>query len=200
MKRKKVVSILILILLVIIFYLCIYKTYIQETYDDILFFKFLRKTPEIEKTYDYEKNSDIIEKYIFKVNHKNTNFKDIDLLQTINKKFLINKKLAPGINGSFQIILKTNQNTNYNVIFKEKNTKPKNLIFMNSETKEEKDNIEDFNNELKGILLKNEKKTITIKWFWKYENNEEENKEDTIDGKNLKNYLFTIYVNGESLN
>ena len=41
-----------------------------------------------------------------------------------------------------------------------------------------------------------EKKIIPIYWEWKYEGSEEKDKKDTLEGKNLKEYQFLIYVRG----
>ena len=111
---------------------------------------------------------------------------------------MVNEKIAPGVEGNFQIVLEANEDINYFITFESNNVKPKNLKFENIETQEQKECLEDFGSELKGRISKNEKKVITIHWFWQYENTEEENMQDTIDSQNIRDYEFTIYANGQS--
>lgn len=168
----------------------------QNLYDDILFLKSFGKESGIVKQTENEQED---KQYVFKMNCKNTDFKNVDLLKTVDRKTLVNEKIAPGVEGEFQIVLEANEDTNYNIIFQSKNSKPKNLKFENVETKTQKENLEDLNSELTGRLKENEKKIITIHWAWQYENTEEENQQDTLDGKNIQEYQFTIYANGQSV-
>ena len=196
-KHKKIIYIVLaLIMLVLISYIFSKRSGNQNLYDDILFLNFFKKqNEEIETSTQSEEQK----QYIFTLDCKNTYFRNIDLLETIDNKTLVNEKIAPGVEGEFQIVLEANEDTNYNVIFQSKNSKPKNLKFKNLETNTQKECLEDLNPELTGTLNKNEKKVITIHWSWQYENTEEENQQDTLDSQNIQAYEFLIYANGQGV-
>lgn len=186
--------IILLLLIYIIFRTNIYK----NLYDDILFLNSIQKK-EIEDEVVDEKSRNIQNQYVFKLDCKNTEFKDVNLLETIDNKTKVNEKIAPGTEGRFQIIIEANQDSNYSIEFQSKNSKPQNLLFENEETKIKRESLEELNSELNGKINKNEKKLITIHWIWQYENTEEKNKQDTIDSENIRNYEFTIYAIGKSI-
>lgn len=188
-KHKKFICIVTFIILIILFYLLLPKKNYKHLYDDVLFVNFFQK----EKN---EKNKDENKQYIFKIDWKNTDFKNINLLDTIDRKTLVDEKIAPGVEGNFQIILEANENTNYYITFQSINYKPKNLKFENVETNTQVEEIEDLNSELKGKIRKNEKKTINIHWSWQYENTGEDDWQDTLDSK-IDKYEFIIYANGQ---
>ena len=196
-KHKKTLYIvLVLIMLVLMSYIFSKRSGYQNLYDDILFLNFFKKqNEEIETSTQAEKQK----QYIFTLDCKNTYFRNIDLLETIDNKTLVNEKIAPGVEGEFQIVLEANEDTNYNVIFQSKNSKPKNLKFENVETNTQKEYLEELNPELTGKINKDEKKVITIHWSWQYENTEEENHQDTLDSQNIQTYEFLIYANGQSV-
>lgn len=158
--------------------------------DDFLFLKLF---PNKSKSTD--------EEYSFKVNYSNTNFKIVNLSDTVHKNF--NKKIAPGTNGKFNIKLNSNKDLQYKVEFKSINEKPQNLKFMaltNGEKLLKANELELLNDNLKGNINKNEKVNITILWYWPYEGeNKEEDVDiqDTKDGQNIKKYQFDILVSGE---
>ena len=131
-------------------------------------------------------------------NH-NTDFKDVDLSETINEKTLINEKIAPGVSGKFNIVLRTNQNTIYEVKFKSKTQKPQNLKFEIENTNIKANNLEELENYLKGIINKGEEKTISIKWSWEYENSIKNNIQDTKDAMKIESYKFEIFATGEEI-
>lgn len=196
-KHKKIIYIvLVLIMLVLIGYIFSKRSGYQNLYDDILFLNFFKKqNEEIEISTQAKEQK----QYIFTLDCKNTYFRNIDLVETIDNKTLVNEKIAPGVEGEFQIVLEANEETNYNVIFQSKNSKPKNLKFKNLETNTQKEYLEELNPELIGRLSKYEKKVITIHWSWQYENTEEENQQDTLDSQNIQAYEFLIYANGQSV-
>ena len=196
-KHKKIIYIvLVLIMLVLIGNIFSKRSGYQNLYDDILFLNFFKKqNEEIEISTQAKEQK----QYIFTLDCKNTYFRNIDLLETIDNKTLVNEKIAPGVEGEFQIVLEANEETNYNVIFQSKNSKPKNLKFENVETNTQKEYLEELNPELIGTLSKDEKKVITIHWSWQYENTEEENQQDTLDSQNIQTYEFLIYANGQSV-
>ena len=107
-------------------------------------------------------------------------FKTIDLAETIDKKTLVEEKIAPGTSGSFNISLASNQNLNYKIEFNSKNEKPKNLNFKASKNEQilgEANTLEELSKNLTGFINKNEKIDIKINWYWAYES--KENLEDT---------------------
>ena len=104
-----------------------------------------------------------------------------------------------GLEGVFDIIIKSNHNTKYSVEFKSKNEKPKNLRFQDIDTKKEADSLEDLQNFLCGSIKKNEVKKISVRWYWPYESSLENDVQDTIDSEKIINYVFDIYVSGEAI-
>ncbi len=196
-KNIKLIEILISIILIFLIFLAQPKNKSNNLYQDILFLKLFKATNEKENITKESKEK--IKQYKFNVKYNNMNFKNINLIETINKKTLINEKIAPGVEGTFQIILDTNEDTNYFIEFKSENSKPKNLKFENVENKKLKNNIEELNSELKGKIKKDEQKIITIHWFWNYENSKIEDNQDTLDSKNIKNYKFTIHAYGKNI-
>ncbi len=168
-------------------------------YDDILFFKLFEKRDnskesKIENSQQYTKGR---QQYMFDVTCNNIDFQNISLLETLQKETLVKGRLAPGIEGIFDIILTTNLDTKYNLNFQSQNDKPQNLKFENLETKISSDSIDKLG--IEGTLKKGKTKTITIHWYWNYENTEEGNIQDTIDSQNIKNYTFTIHATGEQI-
>ena len=188
--KKYIIICVTLIIICIIFLYCKTSAF-NKLYDDILFFKLFDKEKQYNEISKEENNS----QYIFDVSYKKTDIKNISLLDTIKKENLIEDILAPGTEGTFDIVLVTNSDTKYQVNFKSISSKPQNLKFENLETKEKVNQLEELN--LRGILQKNKTKTITIHWYWEYENTREGDIQDTIDSKNIKNYEFNISTIGE---
>lgn len=198
MKKKKYIIILITIIICTLLYFNKFSIY-KDLYEDILL---LTETANNKKNiYDKskEQNSNENVKYIFNIKCKDTKLKAVNLSDTIKKETMVNEKIAPGLKGEFSIVLNANQDTKYNVIFNSINIKPKNLRFVNEETKTVVKNLEEFEKLLTGNLKKDETKTITISWYWQYENTQEGNRQDTIDSKNIQNYQFKILAFGESI-
>ena len=165
-------------------YFNVYKEYLQGQYlqkNDI------KNTPKEEVT----------PQYVFDITYKDTNFTNINLIDTIKSKTLVDEKIAPGIKGEFDIIIKTNKDTKYQIYFISQNEKPKNLEFKIDKTEISTNRLEDLKEYLHGNLKKGETKTITIKWNWNYENELEGNIQDTKDAKNIDKYVFDIYTYGE---
>ena len=194
-KHRKILNLIfIFIILLLICYLISIKNN-QNIFEDILFLKFFHN----DKQQETKISDKQIQQYIFKVNYKNADSKTINLLETVDKQTLINKTLAPGIEGRFQLILETNKNTKYNITFQNKKPKPKNLMFECTDTKVQYDSLEKFNKQLTGSINKGKQKVINIHWFWNFENTTKGDKQDTIDSQNIKEYQFEVYVNGESV-
>ena len=223
-KKKKILIIIIILFVLIIFSVFKFSRYmfLQE---DIIFFQFLNsiiksnkenndtfisdnqseknqtKSQSFYDTYiikeDKESNNDNIQSIEFDVEYQNTKLKDVNLVQTINNQTLVYEKIAPGTSGEFEIVLKTKQDLKYQIDFKSENEKPSNLQFYTVEEEKRYNTLEDLGKTLQGFLYANETKIIQVKWEWCYEINQENNKQDTEDAKKLREYNFTIYVQGK---
>jgi len=141
----------------------------------------------------------------FTVNGSSSIMKNINLAQTYDLTTLANNCIAPGTKGSFNIVIdatQSNTGIEYSVNFENENSKPKNLVFSydNNITSD----IKDLESYLTGTINANDDekiKTLTINWEWKYETGigdeiVRNDKIDTQDGINLKQYNFDVIVTG----
>ena len=191
-KKKKRIGILVLficIILICMFYSMRY-IFLQE---DLIFFQMFHSIIKSEKNSNNQKESKEIE---FLVEYNHTKFKSLNLMETIHNKTLIYEKIAPGTSGNFNIVLKSKQNMQYMVRFESKNQKPSNLQFSITEKGKKQDSLEELNEMLKGTILENQEKVMNIYWEWKYEGNREDNAQDTMEAKKIREYHFLIYVQG----
>ena len=191
-KKKKIIGILVLficIILICMFYSMRY-IFLQE---DLIFFQMFHSIIKSEKNSNNQKESKEIE---FLVEYNHTKFKSLNLMETIHNKTLIYEKIAPGTSGNFNIVLKSKQNMQYMVQYESKNQKPSNLQFSITEKGKKQDSLEELNEMLKGTILENQEKVMNIYWEWKYEGNREDNAQDTMEAKKIREYHFLIYVQG----
>lgn len=191
-KKKKRIGILVLficIILICMFYSMRY-IFLQE---DLIFFQMFHSIIKSEKNSNNQKESEEIE---FLVEYNHTKFKSLNLMETVHNKTLIYEKIAPGTSGNFNIVLKSKQNMQYMVRFESKNQKPSNLQFSITEKGKKQDSLEELNEMLKGTILENQEKVMNIYWEWKYEGNREDNAQDTMEAKKIREYHFLIYVQG----
>ena len=142
----------------------------------------------------------------FNVNESNEKLQTISLKSTINNSTLLDKKIAPGTEGSFEIKLNatgSDVGIDYSIKFENQTQKPTNLKF----TYEGKtyNTLEELQKVLIGKINADEEnkiKVLTIGWNWKYEtgNTEQEISAsdliDTQEGKQITNYTFDIVVSG----
>lgn len=98
------------------------------------------------------------------------------------------EKIQPGAFGEFEIWITSSQNMKVRM---EIIDKPDNLLFYIDKEKLEKNYFYE--------IYKNEFKKIKIKWEWRYEVSELEDKKDTEKGKNLEEYQFKINIKGEEV-
>lgn len=200
-KKKQRIIIFILIIFVILFIILFSQLKFTFLQNDILFLKFLDYNSISEQNQNEYRSTISTEKttpqYIFDIAYKDINFANVNLIDTIKYKTLVNEKIAPGVSGEFDIIIKTNENSKYQIYFISKNEKPQNLKFSIANTNIISNKIENLAPYLKGNLNKGESKIITIKWNWNYENELEGNIQDTKDAKNIDQYVFDIYTYGE---
>ena len=141
-------------------------------------------------------------KIIINVNYKNIDFRNINLSETINRETLIYEKIAPGTKGSFNIILEANKNSKYKVVFNSINKKPQNLKFkanINNKEIGKANTLEELQKYLIGYIRKDEKIDIRVNWYWEFEDNEENDKQDTKDAQYIKKYQFDINAIGEEI-
>lgn len=198
-EKKKIIIFFIILVCIILFIINFIKyDFLQE---DLLFFHFLnfnnysqnKLAEEKENTNKEEKNTKTIK---FNVQYKDTDFKVLNLTQTIDNKTLVYEKIAPGTNGNFDILLSCNQNMNYKIGFESKNEKPTNLQFYTSKEEKKYNTLEKLGESLVGTIFKLEKKRITVYWNWEYETNKINDEKDTEEAKKIKEYNFIIYVQG----
>lgn len=180
-KRKKI---LILILIFIII-LCVLFKIAQDKnlnfQEDLIFFK-LFDIGNIQEN-NQKENLNKENTYKVKVVKGQSSYQKVDLLQSIDMKNLINRKISPGTKGSFYVYLTSNANMNYEIEIVDKNKSPENFEFEISEKQ--------------GKIEKNKIKKIEINWKWPYELGKEENAQDTKDGININEYDFEICTIGK---
>ena len=116
MNRKYKIMFFVFIIFVILFIILFSQFKFKFLQDDILFLKFLGNVFMSEKNPNdiqilNEKNSKSSIQYVFDITYKNMNFADVNLIDTIKAKTLVNEKIAPGISGEFDIVIKTNKNS-----------------------------------------------------------------------------------------
>lgn len=145
--------------------------------------------------------------YDFDGMFKNISSDEINLADSISAKSLVRNKIAPGVQGSFSIIISTKKSTvdmKYAIQFQDvTDEKPSNMVFKIQGSDTAYFTLQDLEKELSGIINKKSEKEITIDWKWGYEVGDDEttmiqnDKTDTNDGKNLQSYRFKIIVTGE---
>lgn len=142
----------------------------------------------------------------FKVNGQKEQVEKINLNSTMNNESLIENKIAPGTEGSFNIVIDatgTDVGINYNIDFSEETNKPTNLKFTYDE--KEYNSIEELTEDLSGVINandENKERTLNIKWKWDYETGEtpeeiaSNDEIDTLEAATLSDYTFNVTVSG----
>lgn len=202
--KEKLIKLILILILIIVFLIIFLSINFSPVYknDDFLFLKLFFNTENISTQLNNSKQINQ-EKYIFKVNYKNMDFKSINLLDTYDKSTSVNEKIAPGTEGSFNIQLNSNQNLKYQIQFQSINEKPKNLKFKALQKEKivaESNTLEGLSEKLYGYIRKNEEININVYWYWEYEdkiNTDFYDVQDTNDSQNIKKYQFNVYVLGE---
>lgn len=180
MKKTIIIIVSIIIIIILLF---LYFNYSKRVnlQDDFIFFKLF-------SNYQNKQTNS----YIFNVNYQKLKFKEVKLFKTIDKKHLLDGKIAPGTNGNFEILINSNKDSQYQVKFKEEALKPENLKFYYKN--QEYNELKQLEKVLNGEVKKQKPQYISIYWEWEYENNKDEI--DTKDGKTIRNYKFEIGVIG----
>lgn len=192
-ESKKIIFLILIFSIILISLFLISKSKKFEFQDDLIFFKIFSQS----NSSNIKKESEKTNQYNIKVSKEKTVYQEINLMQTIDNKNLINKKIEPGTSGDFEIVLTSNYDLKYQIGFISKNTKPKNLQFYVSEEGKKYNTLEELQQELKGKIRKNEVIKTCIFWEWKYEIESNTDRQDTRDGENIKEYNFEIYTIGK---
>ena len=169
--------------------------------EDLLFFQFFNsRNPSDniakEGINENTKEETKIKVMYFTVQHKDKKLKALNLKDTVDNKTLVYEKIAPGTSGRFDILLISNEDLNYKIEFESKSEKPTNLQFYTSENGKSYHSLEELGEDLTGRVLRQEEKTIPVHWKWEYEISEEQDKQDTLEAKKIREYDFLIYVQG----
>ena len=200
-NKAKILKLLIIFLVIITIIIILNSNTKLFQSDDYIFLKIFQKTNN-ENKIDYD-NTESEENYIFKVDLKNIDIKQIDLMKTVNKTTCLNKKIAPGTSGNFNILLETNKDSKYKIYFQSVNEKPQNLYFKAIKDGKEiakTQTLEELSEKLDGNIAKKEKIKINIQWYWDFENNKTNSDiQDTEDSKKIKRYQFNLYALGEEI-
>lgn len=142
----------------------------------------------------------------FKVNDKEEQIQTIHLNSTINNNTLVNNKIAPGTQGSFQIKLDATDaevGIDYVIRFENESNKPTNLKYEYEN--KNYTSLNELQKDLTGTINANDSnktKIITINWSWPYETGTTaeqiaaNDKIDTQNAKSIRNYTFNIVVTG----
>lgn len=161
-----------------------------------------------------KKNAKVDEKsgqnqYDFNVSFQNEVSADIDLKNTIFSIGSVKSKIAPGVSGSFSIVIDNSNSTlnrDYQIKFQDlTNQKPSNMTFKMQNTNTIYGSLQELQRDLQGEIKQKSKKTILIDWQWNYESGEQEStilandRIDTREGKALESYKFKIIITGEEV-
>ena len=200
--KKRYIMITIIFVCIILFIINFMRyEFLQE---DLLFFQFFNSRNQSESKVNGKK--DVVEEFTergtsikmisFHIQYQNRKLKALNLSDTVDNKTLVYEKIAPGTSGRFDILLTSNGNLNYKIEFESKSEKPTNLQFYTSENEKSYHSLEELGEDLTGIVLRKEEKTIPVHWKWEYEISEEQDKQDTLEAKKSREYDVLIYVEG----
>ena len=200
--KKRYIMITITFVCIILFIINFMRyEFLQE---DLLFFQFFNSRNQSESKVNGKK--DVVEEFTergtsikmisFHIQYQNRKLKALNLSDTVDNKTLVYEKIAPGTSGRFDILLTSNEDLNYKIEFESKSEKPTNLQFYTAENEKSYHSLEELGEDLTGIVLRKEEKTIPVHWKWEYEISEEQDKQDTLEAKKIREYDFLIYVQG----
>lgn len=177
--------------------------------EDSIFYRFYNFIDLKVLQLNIDNEQEIPKVYKFNVKFKNISKEDIKLTDSISAEAIAKNKIAPGVKGSFAILIstkKSNVDMKYRVTFEDiTKEKPTNLRFKIRGQEQLYSSLQELSKALKGIIKSNSQKEIIIDWEWLYESGENDSsiKEndviDTNEGKSLENYKFKIIVTGEEV-
>lgn len=149
-------------------------------------------------------NADVA-KWVFTLNGTNVSYKTIKINSNYDESTLVNGKVAPGTQGSFDIVIDATGSevgVEYAVTFANERHKPTNMKFIYDN--KEYDSLQAIEENLTGTIEANatlKKVTYTINWLWDYEtgNTSEiiaNDKTDTNEGILGTCYSFDVIATG----
>lgn len=168
MKKKLIITIIIIIFVFITLNFQKFKQYI---FNDIIIFDLLSQN---------ERDKEYI------INYQKEKIVQINVFQTMKNDAY--KKIAPGSYGKFTIKTTKIIEKKDEIILKEITNKPQNLIFIIN--KKRFNTLKEMQEIVNEQLIKTGK--VVINWEWNYDINKEEDIEDTEDGENPQQYIFEI--------
>ncbi|MFR0823033.1 MAG: hypothetical protein ACLU84_06195 [Clostridia bacterium] len=147
-----------------------------------------------------------VAKWNFLVNGQSSQMTNISLAQTCTPSTLKENCIAPGTQGSFQIVINAEgcqTGVDYTVKFENELGKPTNLKFIYEDGLY--NSLKELESQLRGQIAADQEekiKTYMISWLWNYETGttpEEIKQNDEIDtqeAKHIQNYTFDVVVTG----
>ena len=176
---KKIIVFLVFLIIIIILIVCssIYNN--SNSLDNFVIFNL------------YENSNSKIK---FNVGKDLNQIKSINLLYTMVGDGLLNKKVAPGVKGEFEIEVLSSRNVQYQILLKSKNKRPKNLLFKITNKTNKYCSLEELQKYLKGEAKSKKKVKFKIEWAWEYETNSINDFQDTIDGERIDKYIFDVLI------
>lgn len=147
-----------------------------------------------------------VAKWNFLVNGQSSQMTNISLAQTCTPSTLKENCIAPGTQGSFQIVINAEgcqTGVDYTVKFENELGKPTNLKFIYEDCLY--NSLKELESQLRGQIAADQEekiKTYMISWLWNYETGttpEEIKQNDEIDtqeAKHIQNYTFDVVVTG----
>ena len=146
-----------------------------------------------------------VAKWAFNVNGNSSTIQTIAINKNYDPKTLTNGKIAPGTQGSFNIVVDATGSevgVDYVVNFLNEKNKPTNLKFKYEN--EEYTSLESLANKLTGTIDANSEtkvKTFVVEWFWDYETGDANQIPgndiiDTNDGIKDLNFTVDVVVTG----
>lgn len=148
-----------------------------------------------------------IARWSFRANNSSTVMENIKLSNTYNQSKLTANKIAPGTNGSFDIVLDAtgaDVAIDYAVTFDNLVNKPTNMKFTYAGVT--KSSLKDLESLLKGRITLDDSriKTLTIEWSWDYATGNDASSisaNDAIDTNDSgKTFSFDTVVTGIQVN
>lgn len=182
-KKKRIRKYIIILVGIILGGMILIIPISNQQQEEIWFYSWLKDSQKKEK----KENT-----YLLNLSDKKLDFEVINLWDTVSPQTIMKEKIAPGTEGEFNLILQAKETVNYQLKINSLSNKPQNLQFQEKTTGKTVNQLEELESVLSGTLEKQKSETYSIHWIWKYETNQEKDKQDTKDGKELEKYQFEI--------
>lgn len=174
LKKKKNLSLLVLLLLV-----GVAGVYVVGT--------FAKYTSSVDKN-----GTATVAKWAFSTDNTSGDL-SISIAPTANATTLVANKIAPGTSGSFDLVVSNEHSEvgiSYEITFTDIANLPTNLVFKQDGT-----DININTKKITGTLPAGQTETIPVTWEWKYETTDGD-ANDTEDGKNANTLTFKAHIVG----